>query len=211
MIKVKYFDKTGKKSEDILLKVDEEKFKFSEKLVAQAALVEDNKSLRTNGNSKTKGEVRGGGRKPWRQKGTGRARAGSIRSPLFKGGGVTFGPNSLQKQLKMPEKMRKLALGQLYVKRINEGDLVVIEDITVDSGKTKDASKMLLKISPDKSSYLVAKTDEVAKFKPWNNLALATPISNVSIKVNDLLKSRTFIFSKNAFESVRKIVENEKN
>lgn len=211
MIKVQYFDKTGKRGDDISLKFDESVFKFNEKLIAQAALVENSKNLRASGKSKTKGEVSGGGRKPWRQKGTGRARAGSIRSPLFKGGGVTFGPTGLQKKLEMPEKMRKLALKQLYVDRIKKNDLVIIEDIGVDSGKTKDAAQILAKISPDKSSYIVATCDEVAKFRPWNNLVLATPISGLSLRINDLLKSKKFIFSKNAFERVKRIVENEKN
>jgi len=103
------------------------------------------------------------------------------------------------------------ALRDLYVKRIKDGDLVVIEDIAVESGKTKDAFLILSKISPDKSSYLVAKTGEVAKFRPFNNIALTTPISEVSLKLRDLLKNRKFIFSKNAFESVKKMVENGKN
>ncbi len=92
---------------------------------------------------KTRGEVRGGGRKPWRQKGTGRARVGSIRSPIWRGGGVVFGPQPRSYKQSMPRKMRRLALKSALSARAGDGDLVVIEELTLSAPKTKEAVKLL--------------------------------------------------------------------
>ena len=92
--------------------------------------------------TKTRGEVRGGGRKPWRQKGTGRARVGSIRSPLWKGGGATFGPKPRDYSQKMPQRMKALALKSALNAKLNDKELMVIDDIKLRSHKTKECSEV---------------------------------------------------------------------
>jgi len=87
--------------------------------------------------TKTRGEVRGGGRKPWRQKGTGRARVGSIRSPLWRGGGVIFGPRPRDYAYSLPKKVRKQAIKMALTSRLKEGRLIVVDDISLDVIKTK--------------------------------------------------------------------------
>lgn len=98
--------------------------------------------------AKGRGEVKGGGKKPWRQKGTGRARAGSIRSPLWRGGGVTFGPSKLRNyKQKINKKMRKSALFSVLSKKIREGELKIIDDFNVSEIKTKKMADVLNKLS----------------------------------------------------------------
>jgi len=113
--------------------------------------------------TKTRGLVRGGGRKPYRQKGTGRARAGSIRSPLWKGGGTVFGPQPRDYSYKLPKKVRWLALSSALAAKLAGGDLTVIEDLTVSEPKTRLVRQMLgglgfsdnvLMIVPEKNETL---------------------------------------------------------
>lgn len=93
--------------------------------------------------TKTRGEVRGGGAKPWRQKGTGRARAGSRRSPIWRGGGTTFGPKPRDYSYKLPKKARRLALRMALSARKQEGNLVILDDFKLDEIKTKEFVKIM--------------------------------------------------------------------
>lgn len=103
--------------------------------------------------TKTRGEVSGGGRKPWRQKGTGRARVGSIRSPLWRHGGVIFGPHPRDFSYKLPKKLKKLALKSSLNAKVKENNFIVLDGLKVEKPKTKEVCKMLsnLKIIPLKS------------------------------------------------------------
>jgi len=99
--------------------------------------------------TKTKGEIRGGGKKPWRQKGTGRARAASIRSPLFRGGGVTFGPRPKKVVCHIPKKKRGIALKSTLSLKLQEGKIRVVEGINLEEGKSKNFNEILNKIQVD--------------------------------------------------------------
>lgn len=107
--------------------------------------------------TKTRGEVSGGGCKPWRQKGTGRARVGSSRSPLWRHGGVTFGPKPRDFSVTVPKKIRTLALLSAVTFKISENNLVVLDDVKFESAKTKDAVKIFtsLNIDPKKTKVLL--------------------------------------------------------
>ncbi len=120
-------------------------------------------NLRKNiAHTKTRGEVRGGGKKPWKQKGTGRARHGSIRSPLWKGGGVTFGPrNTTDYSQKINKKMAKGALESALTKKLTANRLKIVENIAFPKGKTKEAAKMVRNLANGKSALVVlAEKDE---------------------------------------------------
>lgn len=128
--------------------------------------------------TKTRGEVSGGGVKPWRQKGTGRARAGSIRSPLWRHGGVTFGPLPRDFSYALPAKIKQAALKSSLRAKIKENNLLVLEDFNLREPKTKEATSILnnLKIAPKKSTLLLLN-------KPEKNIKLA--FRNIdSLKVN---------------------------
>ena len=142
--------------------------KISEALIHQAVvtyLANQRKGLAT---SKTRGEVRGGGIKPWRQKGTGRARVGSIRSPLWRGGGVTFGPKPRSYYKDLPQKMRTMALKSALNAKFRDKEILVVSDLKITSHKTKDFSRIVksLKLDGVKVRLVVEELD--------SNLKLAT-------------------------------------
>ncbi len=136
--------------------------------------------------TKTRGEVSGGGKKPWKQKGTGRARVGSIRSPLWRHGGVIFGPHPRDFYYKLPEKIKNLALRSSLNAKVKENNLIVVDGLKLEKPKTKEASRIFsnLKIKPDKGSksnrllLLLDKIDENLKMALRNinflNVNLAT-------------------------------------
>ncbi len=104
-----------------------------------------------NASAKTRGEVSGGGKKPWKQKGTGRARAGSIRSPLFVGGGVVFPPRPKDYNVKMNKKEKKLAFIEAIVQRVKDGGFIVLDELNFEKPKTKEAYNLLKNLKIDKA------------------------------------------------------------
>ncbi len=113
--------------------------------------------------TKTRGEVSGGGKKPWKQKGTGRARAGSTRSPLWRHGGVVFGPHPKDFSLDIPKKIKKVALRSVVYQKIRQNSFIVVDELKFKDQKTKEAARVLvnLKINQRKNNLLVSdKSDE---------------------------------------------------
>lgn len=202
MIKIDLFSQKGEKQEPISLKITEKYLKLNKELISQLLYIEQNNTARKSGHAKTKGEVSGGGRKPWKQKGTGRARAGSTRSPLFKGGGVTFGPRAISRYLEMPRAMKHLAIGQLLVEKAKKNEVMAVESFLSQDGKTKTAAALIDKILPGKQLFVAFRQDERAKMITWRNIALVNcnPISD--IKLNDLRSSKVILFSKTGLEEV---------
>jgi large subunit ribosomal protein L4 len=121
---------------------------------------------------KTRAEVKGSGAKPWAQKGTGRARSGHRRSPVWVGGGVVFGPKPRDYSYKLPKKVKRLAMTSILSLKTQEDVLKVVEDFSVESGKTKDLAAILSKLGEQERTVLVVKDDDVmvrraAKNIPW--------------------------------------------
>lgn len=127
--------------------------------------------------TKTKGKVRGGGKKPWRQKGTGRARAGSNRSPLWRGGGTTFGPQPRDYSVKMPRQARKLALYAAISRKIADGQLVAVDSLTVEEPRTKKMVGILKNLGLEGGSLLI-----VLKEQDANVVLSARNIPGVRVK-----------------------------
>ena len=115
-------------------------------VVYRAVMSEMTNSRQGTHSTKTRSEVRGGGRKPWRQKGRGVARAGSIRSPIWKGGGVTHGPKPKDYKYKLPKKMRRLARRSVLSQRAGDKEIMVVEEVSLASPKTKDFTHILIKL-----------------------------------------------------------------
>ncbi len=120
-------------------------------------VVEAHRARRRAGTASTKkrGEVSGGGAKPWRQKGTGRARAGSIRSPIWKGGGTIFGPHPRSYEKKVTKKAARLAFRRAFSEKVAAGDVLVVDQMTVAAPKTKHVAEMLKKLKLEKGALLV--------------------------------------------------------
>ncbi len=159
--------------------------------------------------TKTMGEVAGSGKKPWRQKGTGRARAGSFASPLWRGGGVVFGPKPRDFSKKVSRKTKQLALRKALSERLRAGDVVLVDDFKLASGKTKDFVKVLTALGLTGSALIVANTTD-------ENLALASRnVSNVSVTTSeslntyDVLRSDKLVFTRGAFEQVEARLQRE--
>lgn len=143
MPKVKLYDVTGKETGEIELNDSVFGVEYNEAVIHQAVVRQmANERLGTHA-TKTRGLVRGGGRKPWRQKGTGRARVGSIRSPLWVGGGTVFGPIPRSHAKDMPRKARQLAVKSALSEKLREGKLFVIDSIQFDTPKTKSMVSLL--------------------------------------------------------------------
>ncbi len=102
---------------------------------------------------KTRAEVRGGGRKPWRQKGTGRARQGSIRAPHWTGGGVSFAPKPRDYSYSVPKKVKRLAMKSALTSKVDNNEIIVMDDLKFDAPKTKDMVNVLKNLKADKKSF----------------------------------------------------------
>lgn len=155
---------------------------------------------------KNRSAVAGGGRKPWRQKGTGRARQGSIRSPQWVGGGVVFGPTPRSYGYKLPKKVRRLALQSALSSKVNEDSLVVLEGLAFDAPKTKEVVKVLdaLKVT-EKVLIVTADKDDVVT-KSANNLPNAKVLSVSGLNVLDLLTHDKLIITKDAAEKAGEVL-----
>ena len=158
--------------------------------------------------TKTRGEVRGGGRKPWAQKGTGRARHGSIRSPLWKGGGVTFGPLSKRNyQKKINKKTRKLALKMCLSDRFQNKGLIVMENFAFKEPKTKILVSLLESLPAEKKKFLLvtaAKDDNVLRMA--KNLKTVDVVRAEDINIMDILNKENMAISKEAVELLTKML-----
>ena len=155
---------------------------------------------------KNRSEVRGGGRKPWRQKGTGRARQGSIRSPQWVGGGTVFGPTPRSYSYKLPKKVRKLALKSALSSKVKEDSLVVLEGIAMDTPKTKEVISMLQSLNANEKALIVtAERDEVLE-KSANNLQGVKVIPVSEVNVLDLVAHNKLIITKEAAEKAGEVL-----
>ncbi|EAG0616353.1 50S ribosomal protein L4 [Listeria monocytogenes] len=155
---------------------------------------------------KNRSEVRGGGRKPWRQKGTGRARQGSIRSPQWRGGGVVFGPTPRSYAYKLPKKVRRLAIKSILSSKVNEGKLVVLEGLTFDAPKTKEFAAFLKNISVDTKALIVVAGESENVELSARNLQGITVIPAESISVLEVAKHDKLIITKAAVEKVEEVL-----
>ena len=171
------------------------------------AVVAQRASLR-QGNHKVKirSEVAGGGRKPWRQKGTGRARQGSIRSPQWRGGGVVFGPTPRSYSFKLPKKVRRLALKSALSAKVLEQKVVVLDALTFEAPKTKAFVEVLKALSIESKALFVTAELEENVVKSASNIQGVTVVSATGINVLDLVGHDTVVFTKAAVEKVEEVL-----
>ena len=171
------------------------------------AIVAQRASLR-QGNHKVKNRsaVAGGGRKPWRQKGTGRARQGSIRSPQWRGGGIVFGPTPRSYAYKLPKKVRRLALKSALSAKVLEQKLVVLDALTFEAPKTKAFVEVLKALSIEKKALFVTAELDENVVKSANNIQGVTVVSATGINVLDLVGHDTVVFTKAAVEKVEEVL-----
>jgi large subunit ribosomal protein L4 len=151
--------------------------------------------------TKTRGEVRGGGAKPWRQKGTGRARHGSVREPQWKGGGATFGPKPRDHSVNIPKKMKASALRSAVSVRAREGKLFVVDGIDAEKPRTKQAAASLKAWNIEGKVLLVLTRDETTVAFSFRNLPSVHVIEENQLNVYDVMNADNLIFSKSAVDA----------
>ena len=154
--------------------------------------------------AKTRSEVRGGGRKPWRQKGTGHARQGSIRAPQWTGGGVVFAPVPRDYEVKMNKKERRAALKSALTSKVQDNKLVVVDSLALAEVKTKEMQKVLTNLKAEKALVITADNDQNVVLSARNiaDVEIATP---ATINTYDVMKHNTVVVTKDAVASIEEV------
>jgi large subunit ribosomal protein L4 len=195
-----FFDALGERNGE----VDLPKAVFDEKpnmpVMHQAYLRQMANARQGTASTKTRGDVSGGGAKPYRQKGTGRARHGSIREPSMKGGGTVFGPHPRSYAQRMPKQMRRLALRSALSQKALDGQVRVIESFVFDEPKTKQAADLMDAIGFDNSALIVLPAPNVVVSRSFENLVGAKTILARNLNIRDLFTHRYLLLSKDCFE-----------
>jgi large subunit ribosomal protein L4 len=156
--------------------------------------------------TKTRGEVSGGGRKPWRQKGTGRARHGSIREPQWRGGGVAHGPRPRSYRQKMPRKMRRLAYKSALSVKANEKQIIILDDLQMPAPKTRGMVSMLEALAVDSSALIILPGENVNVEKSVNNLPNVKTLRANYLNIYDLLSYDYLLMPLGALEVIEIIL-----
>lgn len=151
--------------------------------------------------TKTRGFVRGGGKKPWRQKGTGRARAGSIRSPLWVGGATIFGPQPRDYSYRLPASARKAALRAALAAKTRDGKLIVLDKLTLEAPKTKLMAKVLADLQTENALIVIARRDDTIE-RAARNLPTVKVLRAEGANVYDLLRYDCLIVTQDAVDSL---------
>jgi len=176
-------------------------------LVHQAVIALMSNSRQSIAHTKDRSEVSGGGRKPWRQKGTGRARHGSIRSPLWRGGGVTFGPRKEKKySKKINKKMNQKAIFSVLSKKLQENEIKVVDSLNIETYKTKIMIDILKNFfqQPPFNVLIIPAHNKSAIKKAVSNIKNVSAIDPLSLNVYDLLKYKNIILEKDAIDEIEK-------
>jgi large subunit ribosomal protein L4 len=205
MPKVAVFNIDGQQVGDIELKDEVFGVQVNEPLLHQAVQVYLANQRQGTQSAKTRAEVRGGGRKPWRQKGTGRARHGSIRSPQWTGGGVVFAPKPRDYSQKLPKKMRRQAMLSALSLKAKGNEIIVLDELKIEKPKTKFIDDMLKNLNVEKKALIVLKDSDQAVEKSVRNLPGAKMILAGTLNVYDILKYDTFVITKQAVEAVEEV------
>lgn len=202
-LSVSIYSLTGRKSGTLILPKEIFGIEVNKKLLAQALRVYMTNQKVFTANTKTRGEVEGSTAKIYRQKGTGRARHGSIRAPIFVGGGIVFGPKSRKVRLDLPKRMKKAALISALSSKANDKEIVGLSGIDKASGKTKEMSKLLHKLSVQNALIVTDKKQDnvVRAVKNIPNIS-ALPVN--LINAYEVLKHNMLLVTKEAVEGLKK-------
>ncbi|MCY8152040.1 50S ribosomal protein L4 [Bacillus paralicheniformis] len=206
MPKVALYNQNGSTAGDIELNDSVFGIEPNESVVFDAILMQRASLRQGTHKVKNRSEVRGGGRKPWRQKGTGRARQGSIRSPQWRGGGIVFGPTPRSYAYKLPKKVRRLAIKSALSSKVNDNNLIVLEDLNLDAVKTKEMAAILKGLSIEKKALIVtADTNETVELSA-RNLPGVTVVEANGINVLDVVGHEKLVITKAAVEKVEEVL-----
>ncbi|MDD2758264.1 MAG: 50S ribosomal protein L4 [Patescibacteria group bacterium] len=205
---IKVYNLEGKEAGSLELKDDVFNVKIKPEVVHEVFTAQSANRRESWADTKTKGEVRGGGKKPWAQKGTGRARHGSIRSPIWKGGGVTFGPLSVRNyKSKINKKTRRLATKMCLTDKAQSAALWVVENFSFAEPKTKLFVNFIKSLpAKQKSFLLLAGKDEKNVVRMSNNLQKVSVMPAQDVNVVELMKNQAVIVSQAGIGEIQKVL-----
>ncbi len=203
MAKVSVFNMDGKQVGDIELNDSIFGVEVNSHVMHRAVVQNLANKRQGTQSAKTRAEVRGGGKKPWRQKGTGRARIGSIRAPHWTGGGIVFAPKPRDYSHKLNKKEKRLALKSALSDRVNEGKLIVIDSLEMKEIKTKVMANMFKNLKLEKALFVV--DDNREAMLSARNIAGVKIASTATINVYDILKYDNFVVSKDALKKIEEV------
>ena len=198
------FNKEGKKVGDFQLNENIFGIEINENAMHQVVVALLANKRQGTQSAKTRAEVRGGGIKPWRQKGTGRARQGSIRAPQWIKGGIVFAPKPRDYRMAIPKSMKRVAMISALSTKVQDGQMVVVEDLAFDSIKTKNVVNMLNAMEAKKTLIITAESNEVV-YKSARNIEGVAVIPANNINVYDLLKFEKVVMTKDAVSKIEEV------
>lgn len=198
------FNKEGNKIEDIQLNDNIFAVEVNADAMHQVVVALLANKRQGTQSAKTRAEVRGGGIKPWRQKGTGRARQGSIRAPQWIKGGVVFAPKPRNYRMSIPKSMRRVAMLSALTSKVQNDEMVVLDSLTLEAPKTKEIVKMLNAFNAKKTLIVTAEANETV-YKSARNIegVAVLPVNNIN--VYDLLKYSKVIMTKDAVSKIEEV------
>jgi large subunit ribosomal protein L4 len=199
---VKVVDQSGKETGEVALEAAIFGVPVDAATLHQAVLRQQANSRQGTHETKTRGEVSGGGKKPWRQKGTGRARQGSARAPQWRHGGTVFGPHPRGYEQRMPRKQRRLALRAALSDRARAGAVRVVEEIRLEAPRTKAIVTLFQELSAAAPALLVLPEHDLMLERSARNLPELKTILVQNLNVEDVLSAETVVFTREALRSL---------
>ena len=204
MAKVAVYNMEGKEVDSIELNDSIFGVEINEHLVHMAVLQQLANNRQGTQKAKTRSEVSGGGRKPWRQKGTGHARQGSTRAPQWTGGGMVFAPVPRDYTIRLNKKEKRAALKSVLTSKVQENKFIVVDELKFDEIKTKAMKNVLANLKADKALVILNDNDQNVVLSARNIEGVETALTN-TINVFDLLKHNTVVVTKAAVETIEEV------
>ena len=202
MPNIKVYSQTG--AEVSTMELDESVFgaEYRQALIHQVVVAQLNNKRQGTKSTLTRTEVRGGGIKPWRQKGTGRARQGSIRSPQWTGGGVVFAPKPRDFSQKINKTAKRVALVSALSAKLSDGNMIVVDKIQLENAKTKEMAAVMKALGVEKRALLVVTDEDAAVVRAARNIPDVTTIASELINVYDVVANEKFIATQAAVKKI---------
>lgn len=205
MANIKVYNMQGEEAGEMELNSAVFEAKINVPLMHQAVVLNQASERRGTHESKTRGQVSGSTKKPWRQKGTGRARVGTKRNPVWTGGGAAFGPHMREYGFKMLKKMRRAALRSALSEKFAGGELIIFDELTIDAPKTKVFADLFKKVGAENALVVLGEAD-VNVMLSIRNLAEVEPVEAAGINVYNVLANRKLVMTKDAVAKVEEVL-----
>lgn len=206
MATIEMKDASGKKVKDAELSAAV--FEIEPNVHVMHEVVRSQRAARRQGTHETltRGQVRGGGKKPWRQKGTGRARQGTIRAPQWAGGGTVFGPHPRSYAFKVPAKVVKLAMRSALSAKLADGEIVVVDQLSFEKPSTKQAAEVLKNLGLEGRVTIIVPDDEVNTFLSFRNLSKVRVIGVSELNTLDFIDNKALVLTDAALTRIEEVL-----